>query len=214
MGHSSAVENYQIAYACMLLPAASAGVTLIWAVQCPSQTQLTKSPLSSISIVFPFRYEFLRTNATELVDGGREQVMRQQGFQLINPTEKWFPGITELRNNFESWAWRFGKTPAFSVERKLPVQSQQQQSSQEEGTMPEGDSLSTGGKRHELKLKVDVVEGLISEISLVLGENGESISVVSQLKGSEYTEDNLNAIYDSLKSIKPDALMAQAINGS
>lgn len=150
-----------------------------------------------------FRYEFLRTNAIELVDGGREQVMRQQGFQLINPTEKWFPGITELRSNFASWDWRFGKTPAFSVERKVPVKQQQQQ--QVEG------GKDGGGK--ELKLKVDVEGGLISEISLVLGDNVDSISVVSQLKGAQYNEDNLNAIYDSLKAITPDAIMAQAING-
>lgn len=155
------------------------------------------------------RYEFLRTNATELVDGGREQVMRQQGFQLINPTEKWFPGITELRNNFESWAWRFGKTPAFSVERKVPVKQQQQQTPAEDS----GKDV-VGSKRHEMKLKVDVTEGLISGIHLVLGDNADAISVVSQLKGAEYNEDNFNSIYDSLKTITPDAIMAQAINGS
>lgn len=141
-------------------------------------------------------YEFLRTNATDLVDGGREQVMRQQGFQLINPTEKWFPGITELRNNFESWDWRFGKTPAFHVERKVEVKAK------------DGDT----SKAHELKLRVDVVGGIISEIKLILGD-GPEISVVSQLKGTEYNEDNFNMIYDSLKSISPDAIMAQAING-
>lgn len=159
-------------------------------------------------------YEFLRTNATELVDGGREQVMRQQGFQLINPTEKWFPGITELRNNFESWAWRYGKTPAFVVERKVPLKKQQQQQvkSQEDELEEEVQS-----KRHEMKLRVDVKEGLIDDIKLVLGgdsSNADSISVVSQLKGAEYNEDNFNAIYDSLKTISPDAIMAQAINGS
>lgn len=153
------------------------------------------------------RYEFLRTNAIELVDGGREQVMRQQGFQLINPTEKWFPGITELRSNFASWDWRFGKTPAFSVERKVPMKQQQQQQQSVEG----GKDGAEGGK--ELKLKVDVEGGLISGISLVLGDNVDSISVVSQLKGAQYNEDNLNAIYDSLKAITPDAIMAQAING-
>lgn len=127
--------------------------------------------------------------------------MRQQGFQLINPTEKWFPGITELRTNFESWDWRFGKTPAFSVERKVEMKRVEGKKEQL-------------GKRHDLKLKVDVQNGLISGINLILGENAESISVVSQLKGAEYNEDNFNAIYGSLKTITPDAIMAQAINGA
>jgi lipoyltransferase 1 len=48
-------------------------------------------------------------------DGGRELVMQQRGFQLINPTEKWFPGLNELRENFNSWDWRYGKTPNFTV---------------------------------------------------------------------------------------------------
>lgn len=125
--------------------------------------------------------------------------MRQQGFQLINPTEKWFPGITELRTNFESWAWRFGKTPAFSVERKVQMKN---------------DNGEDKEVKHELKLRVDVAEGLISGISLVLGDHADSISVVSQLKGAAYTEDNFNAVYDSLKTITRDAIMAQAINGS
>lgn len=71
-----------------------------------------------------------------------------------------------------------------------------------------------GGKQHELKLKVDVENGLISGIFLLLGDASESIPVVSQLKGCEYNEDNFNTIYGSLKSIRPDAIMAQAINGS
>lgn len=72
-----------------------------------------------------------------------------------------------------------------------------------------------GGKQHELKLKVDVENGLISGIYLMFGDGAtESIPVVSQLKGAEYNENNFNAIYGSLKSIRPDAIMAQAINGS
>lgn len=68
-------------------------------------------------------YEFLRTPADKLVDGGREHVMKQRGFQLINPTEKWFPGLNELRENFSSWDWRFGKTPKFSVQKNIELKS-------------------------------------------------------------------------------------------
>jgi lipoyltransferase 1 len=68
-------------------------------------------------------YEFLRTPAEKLIDGGREQVMQQRGFQLINPTEKWFPGLNELRENFSSWDWRFGKTPKFAVQKNIELKS-------------------------------------------------------------------------------------------
>lgn len=64
-------------------------------------------------------YEYLRTSATVLEDGGSEQAMKQLGFQLVNPTEKWFPGIDALRDEFSSWDWIYGKTPAFSVEKEL-----------------------------------------------------------------------------------------------
>ena len=69
-------------------------------------------------------YEFLRTSATELQDGGRDLAMRQRGFQLINPTEKWFPGLMEIRKTFASWDWRFGKTPKFAVQKNIQLKSE------------------------------------------------------------------------------------------
>lgn len=69
-------------------------------------------------------YEYLRTFATELRDGGNQQIMKQRGFQLINPTEKWFPGIGDLRTEFNSWEWIYGKTPKFSVEKELFLKDQ------------------------------------------------------------------------------------------
>lgn len=68
-------------------------------------------------------YEFLRTSATELEDGGSTQTMKQRGFQLVNPTEKWFPGIEELRQEFSSWDWVLGKTPKFTVEKDLALKA-------------------------------------------------------------------------------------------
>lgn len=81
-------------------------------------------------------YEFLRTPAEKLIDGGRELVMQQRGFQLINPTEKWFPGLNVLRENFSSWDWRYGKTPKFTVQKNI--------------------QLKSGEDSHELKLNVEV----------------------------------------------------------
>lgn len=75
------------------------------------------------SIFFVNRYEFLRTSATELHDGGRHLMMKQRGFQLINPTEKWFPGLMDIRDIFSSWDWRYGKTPKFTVQKDLQLKS-------------------------------------------------------------------------------------------
>ncbi|KAI9578739.1 hypothetical protein GQX74_009313 [Glossina fuscipes] len=69
-------------------------------------------------------YEFLRTSATEMEDGGNIQTMKQRGFQLINPTEKWFPGIDVLRHEFSSSEGIVGKTPTFSVEKELALKTE------------------------------------------------------------------------------------------
>jgi lipoyltransferase 1 len=88
------------------------------------------------SLLTAIGYEFLRTPASKLTDGGRDHVMQQRGFQLINPTEKWFPGLMELRENFASWDWQFGKTPKFSVQKNI--------------------QLKSGDEYHQFKLQIDV----------------------------------------------------------
>lgn len=50
-------------------------------------------------------------------------MMKQRGFQLINPTEKWFPGLMAIREEFASWDWRFGKTPKFTVTKDTNIKS-------------------------------------------------------------------------------------------
>lgn len=124
-------------------------------------------------------YEFLRTPATQLTDGGRDLLMKQLGFQLINPTEKWFPGLNELRENFASWDWRFGKTPKFSVQKSVQLKSE-------------------GDQQHEMKVKVDVEKGLIQEISLLV-PGQDAIPVVSNMVGKPYMEDCFNGILEAMK---------------
>lgn len=68
-------------------------------------------------------YEYLRTDATDLSIESRELLESQRGFQLINPTEKWFPGLMEIREEFASWNWRFGKTPKFTVQKDVAMKS-------------------------------------------------------------------------------------------
>lgn len=38
-------------------------------------------------------WEYLRTTALSKQDGGWNFVAKQNGFQMINPTDEWFPGI-------------------------------------------------------------------------------------------------------------------------
>lgn len=37
-------------------------------------------------------YEYLRTPALHIEDGGKSFITKQRGFQFVNPTNEWFPG--------------------------------------------------------------------------------------------------------------------------
>ncbi|XP_017078275.1 lipoyltransferase 1, mitochondrial [Drosophila eugracilis] len=138
-------------------------------------------------------YEYLRTAATTLEDGGSTQTMKQRGFQLINPTEKWFPGIDELRSNYSSWDWVIGKTPKFTVQKDLEVKGDEQDM--------------------KLKLSVEVEAGLMKEIGIQLPQSDQLVPVVTPLQGKPYNEENLNGILGALKLVSASNVK-QAINGS
>lgn len=138
-------------------------------------------------------YEFLRTPATQLTDGGRDLLMKQLGFQLINPTEKWFPGISELRENFASWDWRIGKTPKFSVQKSIQLKSESDGEQQDQQGQQQQQQ-----QQPEMKVKVDVEKGIIQEISLLV-PGQEPIPVVSSLVGKPYMEDCFHGILDAMK---------------
>ncbi|KAH8405622.1 hypothetical protein KR215_004482 [Drosophila sulfurigaster] len=138
-------------------------------------------------------YEYLRTAAMALEDGGSTQLMKQRGFQLVNPTERWFPGIEELRASYSSWDWVIGKTPKFSVEKELELK---------------GDNSGM-----KLKLSVDVEAGLMSKIAIQLPQSDQLVPVVTPLQGKAYNEQNLNGIIDALKMVSTSNVQ-QAMNGS
>lgn len=109
--------------------------------------------MSTISLylhLFDFaqRYEYLRTDPLNLEIESRELMEKQRGFQLINPTEKWFPGLDASREMFASWDWRIGKTPKFSVLKDVRLKSTGQEVDQQTGAAEDANLL---------KLKVDVV---------------------------------------------------------
>ncbi|XP_072743997.1 lipoyl amidotransferase LIPT1, mitochondrial [Anoplolepis gracilipes] len=130
-------------------------------------------------------WEYMRTKALVLEDGRYALVQEQKGFQYINPTESWFPGIDKFVDEFRSWDWNFGKTPKFTVTRTLDV--------------PAHD-----GKMHRLNLNLEVQDGIVEEIrmslpaGLVSTDFDQDASVISNLRGTKYnhevTENIITAI--------------------
>lgn len=66
-------------------------------------TVSTRSPIKNLidinchiqmdKLITAIGWEYLRTKALVLEDGGQDHIQYQKGFQYINPTEDWFPGI-------------------------------------------------------------------------------------------------------------------------
>lgn len=131
-------------------------------------------------------YEFLRTSATALEDGGRDLVMLQRGFNLINPTDKWYPGLDAIRNEYASWEWRLAKTPKFTVLKTLQLKGNE--------------------KYHDVQLKIVVDASIIVDIMLVLLSSEQTIPVVSTFRGQPYTEDNLHSILHATKGVSLDSI--------
>ncbi|XP_076262298.1 lipoyl amidotransferase LIPT1, mitochondrial-like [Rhynchophorus ferrugineus] len=141
-------------------------------------------------------WEFLRTKALSLKDGGLNQANQQRGFHLINPTEGWFPGITEIRDNYASWQWCYGKTPVFDITQTF--------------TVP-GDLIDQKtGSSAQLKVTMTVEKGKISDITLfvpygftALGFTGEA-KVIHNLKGKKFSIEAFNDLEDSLGVLLDD----------
>ncbi|KAB0800546.1 hypothetical protein PPYR_06286 [Photinus pyralis] len=130
-------------------------------------------------------WEYLRTPVNSLKDGGQDLASKQNGFQMINPTERWFPGITELRNKFSSWDWCFAKTPKFTVTKTFSV-------SQE--------FMNGSG---DLRVTMVVEHGRISDITVQIpsglstGFSGTANAITS-LKYQKFSEDAINALQQSI----------------
>ncbi|XP_050344667.1 lipoyltransferase 1, mitochondrial isoform X2 [Nymphalis io] len=137
-------------------------------------------------------YEYLRTPALQLEDGGERQISKQRGFQFINPTEDWFPGLSELKNELQTWDWSFGRTPVFTVSRSFPVPA--------ELLAPSKVYSAT----QELVINMTVEKGLINDVTLNIppglvesGFHGEA-SVITHLKGKRFTSEALNALQEAM----------------
>lgn len=148
--------------------------------------------LSVESLQTALGYEYLRTPALHLEDGGQNLISKQRGFQFVNPTDDWFPGLAELRNELQSWDWCYGRTPAFTVSRSFPVPA--------ELLAPSKVYSST----QELVISMTVEKGLIDDVTLNIppglvesGFHGEA-SVITHLKGKKFTSEALSALQEAM----------------
>uniref|UniRef100_T1HRW8 BPL/LPL catalytic domain-containing protein n=1 Tax=Rhodnius prolixus TaxID=13249 RepID=T1HRW8_RHOPR len=64
-------------------------------------------------------WAYLRTSAVTHKDEGWSFVEKQRGFQMINPTDDWFPGLNKILEGFKSWDWKFAKTPNFTIYKNV-----------------------------------------------------------------------------------------------
>lgn len=159
-------------------------------------TQSIRSPVKNLTEINPhvridklmnaIGWEFLRTKPLVAEDGGYNLVQKQRGFQMINPTDGWFPGIEELTGEFRSWQWIYGKTPKFTVTRHIEMKTPNTSS------------------HHRLKLILDVQDGIVNDIQLILPTDlvpigcNENASVITNLRGSRYSPDIIDNIISAI----------------
>ncbi|KAF2883501.1 hypothetical protein ILUMI_22674 [Ignelater luminosus] len=103
---------------------------------------------------------------------GREYMNPQNSFQIINPTEQQFPGITEIRDTLRDWEWCYGKTPKFSVTKSF---------------IGNFNSISKN-----LKFTINIEQGRINDMILYVPSGEEK--VITSLKGQKFTEDIINCL--------------------
>lgn len=140
-------------------------------------------------------WEFLRSSPLSLEDGGMDYASNQGGFQLVNPSEDWFPGLDKIREEFVSWAWRFGKTPKFTVTRSFPVP----------GVLARQSEASANGTKEELAISLEVIKGIIEDVTLRIpptmmtakGFSGDA-EVLTSLRGKRFCESAMEILGESL----------------
>ncbi|XP_046838246.1 lipoyltransferase 1, mitochondrial isoform X3 [Vespa crabro] len=126
-------------------------------------------------------WEYLRTKPLLLEDGGYDHIQEQKGFQLINPTEDWFPGIDKLREEFCSWEWIYGRTPQFSITKDF-------------------DMPAPNGNLYRVNLTLEIQKGIIEEIRMSLPANlaspdlNQNANVLTNLRGMRYDSDIMDNI--------------------
>lgn len=135
-------------------------------------------------------WEYMRTPVNSFKDGGTALANKQNGFQMINPTEQWFPGISKLQEKFSDWEWCYGETPKFTVTKSFPV--------------PHEFLNGYNGINGNLSITMVVEHGRINDVLLHIppglsttGFTGKA-NVITSLKNQKFTEDVINFVESSL----------------
>uniref|UniRef100_A0A6M2DSQ5 Putative lipoate-protein ligase a n=1 Tax=Xenopsylla cheopis TaxID=163159 RepID=A0A6M2DSQ5_XENCH len=151
--------------------------------------------------------EYMRTSAISLQDEGDVLKQTQRGFQSINPTEGWFPGLNKIREEYESWDWRFGRTPKFSVSRIFDVPDNLL------GDFVEQNIPKMEQDSKQLTISMNVERGLINDVHLSVpkglcrkdGMYGEA-AVITRLQGQKFSEESMKLVEIALAGEEPCAL--------
>ncbi|PNF29215.1 Lipoyltransferase 1, mitochondrial [Cryptotermes secundus] len=140
-------------------------------------------------------WEYLRTDPYSAEDKGEDFIGKQRGFQFINPTDQWFPGLEKLRAEFASWGWRFGKSPKFNVTRTFRVPRE----------LLSKDELTD----QELSITIDVNKGVVEDVLLTVpprlaaakGFSGQA-QVVTSLRGQQFSEEAITMLQKALSELE------------
>ncbi|KAJ8955722.1 hypothetical protein NQ318_008594 [Aromia moschata] len=146
--------------------------------------------ISVNSLMNAIGWEYMRTPALAVQDGGLEQANRQKEFKLVDPTDVWYPGIGDIRTRYSSWDWRYGKTPKFNISKSFAVPN---------------DLASKLGTPGDLKVVVVIENGKINNISVAFPSgHAENVNNVADLQGQKFSEEALNRLESVLSNLVDD----------
>uniref|UniRef100_A0A8D8UCF7 Lipoyltransferase 1, mitochondrial n=1 Tax=Cacopsylla melanoneura TaxID=428564 RepID=A0A8D8UCF7_9HEMI len=135
-------------------------------------------------------YEYLRTKAISMEDGEEGQISKQRGFQTINPTDDWFPGLAKIQAEYQGWDWRYGSTPKFTISQSFDI--------------PDEHSAGCTG---QLVISLEIVKGLIESVcfkippQLVNDEHFlQDAELLCSVQGRKFTESALDDLKETLTS--------------
>lgn len=112
--------------------------------------------------------------------------------------------MAKIRDEFQSWDWRFGRTPKFNVSRTFALP-------QHLGAVEN----STQQQEQTLKVTVTVTNGLVEDVIMKIPPNlmmsdafVEDINVITSLRGRRFSEDaldELDASFGMHQTMKDDS---------
>jgi lipoyltransferase 1 len=141
------------------------------------------SKVSMDKLIASIGWEYLRTTPITQKDGGWDLVSQQNGFQLVNPSNEWFPGIEKMRTHFSSWDWCYGFTPDFEVRKDVVIDS------------------SVG----EMTVEIEVKKGIVRSATLFVPEGlawGSAtgpVKLITSIAGEKYRPELFNILVKAIK---------------